>query len=485
MRKRFEQQYSLSMYPIAETRINLKCRDASQKIALALVEIFKNPEYNEQVFSLLEKNIFKQSNHTGRPGMDLWQIFVMAQFRVGLNLSYDKLYYMVNSDRMLRQLLGVEQTGFVENHFEFSYQNILDNVKLLSDELLKEINEIIVSFGHNEVFKKKEAEESILKTDSYVVESNVHFPTDYNLLWDSLRKDIAIIKRFLMKYPHIGGWRKINNWQTEFKNSCRRIGQIASKGGANKHEKLQKEVKFYTTKARLFVEKVNSLMPNLPLKREADFKNYTELEKFLAYTIKHIDLLERRVLKAEIIPHEEKMFSVFETYTEWVNKGKKRPSVELGKKLCVTSNQYHLIVDYQIMENTTDSEIVIEIADRILPKNKVSKWSFDKGFYSKSNKELLELEIEQAIMPKKGKLNKTEKEEEKTADFIKYRHKHSAIESNINELENRGLNRCPDRGFENFKRYIAIGICSYNLHKIGAKLIQKKKVEAQETRQAA
>jgi len=48
MRKRFEQQYSLSMYPIADTRINIKCRDASQKIALALVELFKNSEYNEQ-----------------------------------------------------------------------------------------------------------------------------------------------------------------------------------------------------------------------------------------------------------------------------------------------------------------------------------------------------------------------------------------------------------------------------------------------------
>ncbi|MEJ7677039.1 MAG: hypothetical protein WKG06_04015 [Segetibacter sp.] len=27
-----------------------------------------------------------------------------------------------------------------------------------------------------------------LKTDSYAVETNVHFPTDLNLLWDSVRK---------------------------------------------------------------------------------------------------------------------------------------------------------------------------------------------------------------------------------------------------------------------------------------------------------
>ena len=87
----------------------------------------------------------------------------------------------------------------------------------------------------------------------------------------------------------------------------------------------------------------------------ADLKKYIELERFNKLTIKHIDLLEHRVIKGETIPHEEKMFSVFETYTEWITKGKKRPSVELGKKLCITSDQFHLILDYQIMENITDS----------------------------------------------------------------------------------------------------------------------------------
>lgn len=154
MRKRFEQQCTLSKVAIADTRINLKCRDSSQKIALALIEIFKNQEYNEQIFSVLENSIVKNHN-TGRPGMDLWQIFVMAQFRVGLNLSYDRLHHMVNSDRMLRELLGVESTGFTDDVIEFSYQNILDNMELLSEDLLIEINEVIVNFGHKNVFKKK------------------------------------------------------------------------------------------------------------------------------------------------------------------------------------------------------------------------------------------------------------------------------------------------------------------------------------------
>jgi len=59
-----------------------------------------------------------------------------------------------------------------------------------------------------------------------------------------------------------------------------------------------------------------------------------KLKKFIEYLVKHIDLVERRIIKKEKIPHCEKMFSVFETYTEWINKGKQnRYLVILGKSL--------------------------------------------------------------------------------------------------------------------------------------------------------
>lgn len=83
-------------------------------------------------------------------------------------------------------------------------------------------------------------------------------------------------------------------------------------------------------------------------------------------------------------------------------------------------------------------------------------------------------EVDQVIMPKKGKPNKKEKEEECQPLFKKLRHKHSAIESNINELEHRGLNRCPDRGLDHFKRYIGTGVSAYNLYKIGTRLREMK-----------
>mgnify|MGYP001558049784 CR=1 FL=1 len=71
----------------------------------------------------------------------------------------------------------------------------------------------------------------------------------------------------------------------------------------------------------------------------------------------------------------------------------------------------------------------------------------------KENKELLGLYIPAVIMPKKGKKNKAEEEEESGKTFKKLRHKHSAVESDINRLEHHGLDRCPDKGLQAFKRY--------------------------------
>ena len=78
-------------------------------------------------------------------------------------------------------------------------------------------------------------------------------------------------------------------------------------------------------------------------------------------------------------------------------------------------------------------------------------------------------------MPKLGKRNQQEQEEEHAPTFKRLKNKHSAIESNINELENRGLDRCPDRGYEHFKRYIGLGVCAYNLKKIGKQLLKQRR----------
>lgn len=446
-----------------------KTRDSLPAMLKALQMIFITPRYNEWLFSILEDKILKGKKRTGRPGMDLWWIFVLAEMRLCADLSYDRLHYMANYDSLLRKIMGVEvKYGMPEKEFE--YQNILDNVSLLDDETIRQINEMIVSFGHD-VFKKKDEVALRLKTDSYVVESNLHFPTDYNLLWDSARKCLDVMVYFQKEY-RITGWRKAKHWRREIKGLMRAVGKASSSGGRNRYEREHQAALNYLEKASALLVKVEQSKRELPVNGPRDLTQIIALEYYIEMLEKHIDLVDRRLIQGEKIPHQEKVFSIFETYTEMIKKGKLHPNVELGKKMLVTTDQYHLLVDYQVMGGISDSETVGDLSDRILDKYAVESWSFDKGFYSVENKESLKREVREVIMPKKGKRNHAECVEESAPSFKKIRNRHSAVESNINELEHRGLNRCPDRGYSHFKRYIGLGICAYNLKKIGKELIE-------------
>ena len=405
--------------------------------------------------------------------MNLWQIFVLAEVRLALKIDYDRLEMMVNSNTVLRQLIGIErESGF--GYKTFHRQTIIDNVELLDDKTLNELNDVIVQIGHK-VFKKKETEALRLRSDSFVVESNVHFPTDYNLLWDSARKSLDFVSKFKQKYPKIEGWRKIKDWYRGLKSLSRSLGKASSSRGAGKRQKVKKAAEEYLIKAKALLRKLKTTLEEIEILDINDLKNMYSLEYFISMLAKHIDLLDRRLLKDESIPHEEKLFSIFETYTEWITKGKINRQVELGKRLSITSDQYGLIVDYYLHDKQTDSEVVIDIASCVLDKYAVDSWSFDKGYWHKTNKELLELEVRKVVMPMKGKPNLKEKAEESEKEFRKFRHKHSAVESNINELEHRGLDRCPSRGFASYKRYIGLGIIGYNLHKIGKELLARER----------
>ncbi len=417
MRKRFEQQLTIGNTPISEVAITTKKRSVSLPgLCAALKEIFVTPKWNEKVFEILEKQVLSKNNKTGRPGMDLWHIFVLSQVRLCQNISYDDLHDLANNHTLVRQIMGVERS-FGYDRYEFGYQSIIDNIGLIDDQTVKELNSIIVDFGH-ETFKKKEAAALYLKTDSFVVESNVHFPTDYNLLWDSARKSLDMVTRFQEKY-NLPGWRKINDWRHDLKNKMRALGKASTSGGKGKTDRVKETTRKYLIKAKALYTKLEKEKASFPQADIVDAIIFMELERFMELLHKHINLLERRIIKVEDIPHEEKMFPIFEQYTEWVTKGKMRPNVELGKKVSITTDQFNLIVDYDIMEHVSDSEIVPGLAQRIFLGYKAKSWSFDKGFWNKENKELLSETVETLVLPKKGKYNKAEYEQEHQPVFVR------------------------------------------------------------------
>jgi transposase, IS5 family len=468
MRKRFEVNPVLNLTPIEDVKLPLKSRDELPAILAGLQWIFVNDELNNKIFPLIEKDVIKGSGDTGRPGMDLWHIFVLASVRLGLDLDFDKLEDLANHHKLIRLILGVDD---IWNNVYFKYRTINDNVSLIKDETLKTINKIVAKHGRILLNDGKD-NKLHLKTDSYAFECNVHFPTDLSLTWDCIRKCITLISNDEKLYI-LGSWRKHSYWMSELKSKYRSCSCTVFSGGKNKEKRVREKTLGFLENCLKLSDKVDFTLKTAALHGILR----PDIDYFHSMLKKHIDLVSRRLLNGEKIPHEEKLFSIFETHTEWISKGKKHPSVELGHRLLITTDENDLILDYKVMINEHDSEQVVGLVNRITDNfglNSIFSMSFDKGFASKLNKNYAEKFTEHLCMPKKGKRNRAETEEESQKQFGKLRKKHSAVESNINCLEHHGLDRCPDKGINAYVRYAGVGVLVYNLHKIGNFIIKNK-----------
>jgi hypothetical protein len=440
-----------------------------------------HPTLKAEILALLDAAVLADKKPTGRTGMTLWQILVLGVVRLGLDADWDRMEHIANYDSLVRQMLQVPAAPWGEEDKQFGHQTLRDNVALLDDALLQQINARIAAAGR-EVFAKKDGAPLAaleIKADSYVLETDVHFPTDLNLLWDAGRKCVDLIEGFLASGHALSGWRKFKDWRRQLKNLQRSTSQIVYRGGPNKEARVKKAVREYLTVGREISGKVRqSLLELCDLATCAT--RWETLVYFHAMLDKHLDLVERRLLNGETIPQSEKVFSIFEPHTEWIQKGKQRPNVELGHKLLIATCQNQLIHDYSVLMHEAEVDQSIPVADRLLGRygaGSVASLSFDKGFTREEYRQLLGLYIEQVVMPKRGKKNAAESERESGKTFVGLRKQHSAVESEINSLEHHGLNRCLDVGIEGYQRYVGLGVMSYNLHVIGGELLARERSE--------
>src|SRR5450759_4273676 len=483
MRQRFDPNPMFQVNPIEEIEIPLDSRDELPPTLAGLQWIWCHPTLKERIFGLLEQKILAGKQATGRTGMDLWQILVLGVTRLALDADWDRLEHLANYDSLLRQMLGVPLTSWGQPGKKYNHQTLRDNVALLDAALLKEINGLVAAAGRAE-FKKKSGEEAdplAIKVDTYVLETDVHFPTDLNLLLDGGRKCLDWVEKFRDQFGcDLPGWRKLEDWQRRLK-VCERVASKASTGGGQaKENRVRAAVEAYLQVARELSAKVGESLWRL-CDQGVEFTHWDTLAYFHGMLDKHIDLVDRRLLQKQLIPAGEKVHSLFEPHTEWINKGKQHPNVELGHRFLIAADQDQLIHDYDILLNQVDMGQSVPVTDRLLGRygvGRIASISFDKGFTRAADRELLELYIPTVVMPKRGKKNAVEAAAERAPLFVGLRRAHSGVESAINALEHHGLNRCLDVGLEGYARYVGLGVLAYNLHVIGRRLLEKRRAVA-------
>ena len=168
---------------IEDIKLDHKCRDDMPTLLGRLQYLYSQETLRDRLFALLDEFISPGINKkVGRPGMAMWSILVLGVVKQGLGCDFDRLHDLVNHRTVLRQFLGHD---FGDQKL-YQYQTLVDNVNLLNPELLGKVNHLIVESGHT-VMGKKPGEPLRGRCDSFVAETNVHYPTDVGLLQDAMR----------------------------------------------------------------------------------------------------------------------------------------------------------------------------------------------------------------------------------------------------------------------------------------------------------
>jgi hypothetical protein len=456
---------------------------------MGLQYIYSTPHIREKVFNILKQIVPKKNHKAGRPGMDLWKILVLATLRLNCNWDFDKVHEMANNHHKLRQMLGHRETDFESN---YPLQTIKDNITLLTPPILDEINQIVVKAGHSIITTKKD-QQLRGSCDSFVVETDVHYPTDTNLLFDAMRKTISLIAIVCAEIG-ITAWRQDDHNIKKIKRLLRgsqRLNRSTSKDEAKRQKRDQFIVAQHLNYINVCQGFVLTAKETIQILRELGILSLSQdlrlsiVEQYIRHAERQIDQIRRRVVLDEKIPHEEKVFSIFQPHTEWISKGKAGVPQELGLGVCVLKDQFGFILYHQVLEQQTDDKVAVAMAQGAKDRfENLVGCSFDRGFYSPENKRQLANILDYVVLPKKGRLSAKDKEVEQSEEFIEYRRKHSAVESCINALENHGLDRCLDHGLHGFKRYVALSVLARNIQMLGH-LLQQKELKKQKRRKAA
>ncbi|MCP5017165.1 MAG: ISNCY family transposase [Ketobacter sp.] len=482
MRQLLNAQLQLGETDIGDIQFDPYSRDDIPQILRGLQYLYTTPAICDEVFKHLERILPAGIDAgNGRPGMELWDIFVLGTVRLNLNCDYDRVMELANEHRTLREILG---HGLVDENDQYRLQTVKDNVSLLTREVLDDINQLVVRGGHALL---GQADEPLAgRCDSSVVETDIHFPTDTSLLTDAMRKVIGLCGQAGEMFGVLG-WRQFQyNFQC-LKNLYRqavKLKRSTSKDEA-KVEAREAQIKAahqaFMDRSKYYLERAQETVKELEPMALAGAM-VAEIECYIAHAERQIDQIRRRVIEGETIPHAEKVFSVFEEHTEWISKGKAGVPVELGLRVCVLEDTMGFILHHQVMEKQTDDKVAVSMIEETQARfPRLRLCSFDKGFYTPQNREALQERLEKVVLPKKGKWSKKDREIETEAEFVAARKRHSSVESAINALEVHGLDRCPDHGIEGFKRYIALAIVARNIQKIGAILQQSARAAAQRT----
>src|SRR5947209_9410134 len=388
------------------------------------------------------------------------------------NCDYRELRERINDGYTLRKFTAFYSEP-VPQHNAFNQA-----FNRLSPATVEKLNDAIVEAAVDDGLEDGKK----LRVDTTVVETNIHWPTDATLLWDSVRTITRLVEDLHDKLPN--GVKGFTNRTRSDRGGMQRIQRMTTQQRQQQQETKYRELLRITGQvvqnARQVVEQSKGsdaidVVAGLVIDQlRQQITSYCDLADRV------IDQTRRRVIEGEQVPSEQKIYSIFEDHTALIKRGKAQKPVEFGHKVFLAESAQGLITDYRVLEgNPADSDHVQASLERHqqIFQHPPECYTGDRGFYSANNVERCQqAKVGEVCIPQRGGKKTAEQEAlERSPAFTKAQRFRVGIEGRISVLfRGRGMKRCRAKGRERFEMLVGAAVLANNLMRI-AQLLEDKK----------
>ena len=313
-----------------------------------------------------------------------------------------------------------------------------------------------------------------LRLDTTAVETNIHWPTDSSLLWDVYRVLARLVEQARELDPVAVGTRRLH------KRRAKRLRTKIARRGRHKGTSAQKLKPLYEGLIAMIdgiLEWSRSVAATLKKSRHRKNGYLDEaLAQILAEDLEHytdlgsqiVDQARRRVLYGEVVPNEEKIFSIFEPHTELLKRGKVARAIEFGHMIQIQQVREKFITDYNVFE---DKPVEHRLLNPALQSHKRTFGEYprtlaaDKSYYRNMDTvERLEKKVELVAIGKKGRRTTQETERETDPLFRHAQRFRAGVEGTISFLKRvLRLQRCFNKGWQHFVATVGATVFAHNL----------------------
>ncbi len=313
-----------------------------------------------------------------------------------------------------------------------------------------------------------------LRIDTTAYETNIHYPTDSSLLFDVYRTVARLIEAARELDPSIAADRRL-----QVRVAKKHYSKIARKAGKNTKPKTLKPL--YKSLLGLVgdilvigAEAVGELSANLrSYSYTDDLAAYVEhlIEQIVHYGelgARVVDQAHRRVMEGEMLPNDEKLFSIHEPHTELLKRGKAGKPIEFGHMVLLQQTREKFISDFDVFEKKPIEHALVNsvlASHRNLFGELPSTFTADKGFYESMDRiEKLEKKIALVAIAKKGTRTDEETAREHSLAFKLAQAFRAGIQGSISYLKRTlRMHRSFNKGWDHYVSTVGATVFAHNL----------------------